>query len=292
MIVDSLRVYKQPVFVYIPRGAELRGGAWVVVDPTINSDMMEMYADPESRGGVLEPEGTVQVKFRKAALEKLMCRLDKQMQEISTEMAAKDLSPEQKSDLTSRYNTRYAQLAPIYHQVAVKFADLHDTPGRMKKKDCISKIVPWTQSRRFFFWRLKRRLYEERLHALVRTADESLSRAIVSEKIQRWFTSAESGRRYLWEDDKAVAEWAEAEHEAWELTAKSPIASAISLLHQEHLGEKIKSLVSSSEDDVMNGVITLLDLCNPAQISRIRSLLDERGTLLKSTSSGSLNSLS
>ena len=28
-IVDALREYKQPIFVYIPHGGELRGGAWV-----------------------------------------------------------------------------------------------------------------------------------------------------------------------------------------------------------------------------------------------------------------------
>jgi hypothetical protein len=56
MIVDNLRVYKQPVFMYLPPGAELRGGAWVVVDTTINPDMIEMYADNDARGGVLEPE--------------------------------------------------------------------------------------------------------------------------------------------------------------------------------------------------------------------------------------------
>jgi hypothetical protein len=38
-IVDALRTYKQPVFVYIPPGGELRGGAWVVVDPAINPGM-------------------------------------------------------------------------------------------------------------------------------------------------------------------------------------------------------------------------------------------------------------
>ena len=48
-IVDGLREYKQPILVYIPPAAELRGGAWVVVDPTINSKYMEMYADQESR---------------------------------------------------------------------------------------------------------------------------------------------------------------------------------------------------------------------------------------------------
>lgn len=48
-IVDGLRLYKQPVFVYIPPFAELRGGAWAVVDPSINSRYMEMYADPNAR---------------------------------------------------------------------------------------------------------------------------------------------------------------------------------------------------------------------------------------------------
>lgn len=42
LIVDALVEYKQPVFVYIPPYAELRGGAWVVVDSTVNADVMEM----------------------------------------------------------------------------------------------------------------------------------------------------------------------------------------------------------------------------------------------------------
>ena len=44
MIVDALRDYKQPIFIYLPPHGELRGGAWVVVDPTINPSQMEMYA--------------------------------------------------------------------------------------------------------------------------------------------------------------------------------------------------------------------------------------------------------
>ena len=49
MIVDALRAYSQPVFIYLPPHGELRGGAWVVVDPTINLDHMEMYADKVSQ---------------------------------------------------------------------------------------------------------------------------------------------------------------------------------------------------------------------------------------------------
>lgn len=48
-IVDGLREYQQPVLVYIPPQAELRGGSWVVIDPTINPRHMEMYADKDSR---------------------------------------------------------------------------------------------------------------------------------------------------------------------------------------------------------------------------------------------------
>lgn len=48
-IVDGLRKYKQPVLIYIPPKGELRGGAWVVVDPSINEEHMEMYADKEAR---------------------------------------------------------------------------------------------------------------------------------------------------------------------------------------------------------------------------------------------------
>jgi acetyl-CoA carboxylase/biotin carboxylase 1 len=61
-IVDGLRQYKQPILVYIPPNGELRGGAWAVVDPSINPRHMEMYADPDSRGGVLEPEGVVEIR--------------------------------------------------------------------------------------------------------------------------------------------------------------------------------------------------------------------------------------
>lgn len=68
-IVDQLCKYLNPVIVYIPPYGELRGGAWAVIDPTINPVCMQMFADPRSRGGVLEPEGTVQVKMRKVSAQ-------------------------------------------------------------------------------------------------------------------------------------------------------------------------------------------------------------------------------
>ena len=55
---------------------------------------------------------------------------------------------------------REAALLPAYQQVAVSFAELHDTPGRMKEKGVISDVVDWKNARSFFYNRLKRRLVE------------------------------------------------------------------------------------------------------------------------------------
>lgn len=74
--MENLRTYSRPVFVYLPPGAELRGGAWVVIDGQINSEKVEMYADPLARGGVLEPEGIVEIKFRTPDLLAVMNRID------------------------------------------------------------------------------------------------------------------------------------------------------------------------------------------------------------------------
>ena len=64
MIVDALRVYKQPVYVYLPPGAELRGGAMVVISAGINPQI-RMWSDPGARVGILEPAGAYEVKFKK-----------------------------------------------------------------------------------------------------------------------------------------------------------------------------------------------------------------------------------
>jgi len=82
-IVDGLREYKQPVMVYLPPFAELRGGAWAVVDSTINSRYIETYADPDSRAGVLEPEGVVEVKYKEKDIIKTINKLDPVVLKVS-----------------------------------------------------------------------------------------------------------------------------------------------------------------------------------------------------------------
>ncbi|KMU75619.1 acetyl-CoA carboxylase [Coccidioides immitis RMSCC 3703] len=160
-IVDALVKYEQPIFVYIPPFGELRGGSWVVIDPTINPDQMEMYADEESRGGVLEPEGIVGIKYRREKQLETMARLDPIYGELRRSFQDASLSAEQLSEIKNKMTERENQLLPVYLQIALQFADLHDRAGRMEAKGTIRKPLQWKNARRFFYWRLRRRLSEE-----------------------------------------------------------------------------------------------------------------------------------
>jgi acetyl-CoA carboxylase/biotin carboxylase 1 len=151
-IVDALREYKQPVFVYLPPRAELRGGAWVVVDSRINPDQIEMYADPTARGGVLEPSGTTEIKFRHNALFEMMLRTDDAARSIAAD--TRSTKEQIKAQLMDHFNS----VKPTLLQVANTFADMHDTPERMKFTGAIRDIVEWSHARQFFYERLQARL--------------------------------------------------------------------------------------------------------------------------------------
>lgn len=159
-IVDALRQYNQPIMVYLPPYSELRGGAWAVLDASINPRFMEMYADPNARGGVLEPEGLVEIKFRQKDLIKVMHRNDKIMAQHHQELT-KTTDPEERKRLTDLIKDREEILSGAYHQVALNFADLHDRPTRMLAKGAINDIVPWQKSRQFFYSRLRRLLFDD-----------------------------------------------------------------------------------------------------------------------------------
>ena len=203
MIVDALRAYEHPVFMYLPPYGELRGGSWVVVDPTINEDKMEMYADPDSRGGILEPAGITEIKFRLPDQVKVMHRLDPELQLLDNEMDMTE-STADANVIEKQIAAREEVLKPVYLQAATEFADLHDKTGRMKAKGVIRSAVPWEQSREFFYYRAKRRLSEDFYVAQLRKADVSLKKAAATEILSAMFSGD-------WENDKAVAEFFDSE---------------------------------------------------------------------------------
>lgn len=122
---------------------------------------MEMYADEDARGGVLEPEGIVNIKYRRDKQLDTMARLDPAYGELRRSLEDSSLSKDQLSEIKTKMAAREEQLLPVYTQIALQFADLHDRAGRMQAKDTIRRPLTWKNARRFFYWRLRRRLSEE-----------------------------------------------------------------------------------------------------------------------------------
>ncbi|KAL1121333.1 hypothetical protein V6Z11_D01G225500 [Gossypium hirsutum] len=211
-IVENLRTYKQPVFVYIPMMGELRGGAWVVVDSRINSDHIEMYAERTAKGNVLEPEGMIEIKFRTKELLECMGRLDQQLINMKAKLqeAKSNGAHAQMDSLQQQIRSREKQLLPVYTQIATKFAELHDTSLRMAAKGVIKEVVDWDRSRSFFYRRLRRRIAESSLVKIVKdAAGDQLSHKSAMDLIKKWFldSSVAKGREDVWVNDEAFFSW-------------------------------------------------------------------------------------
>mmetsp|Transcript_10466 Transcript_10466/g.13856 ORF Transcript_10466/g.13856 Transcript_10466/m.13856 type:complete len:2095 (+) Transcript_10466:147-6431(+) len=219
MIVDALREYSNPVYIYLPPHGELRGGSWVVVDPTINSEKMEMYADPDSRGGILEPAGITEIKFRLPDQLKVMHRIDTQLNLLDAELGMCELE-EDKAAILSQIAAREDFIKPVYMQAATEFADLHDKTGRMKAKGVIREAVSWEDSREFFYWRVKRRMLEDDFVSQLCSASSSLSKAGAMDVVKSMFSGD-------YEDNKAVAEFFESNAEDLAAKTKSTRAAGV-----------------------------------------------------------------
>uniref|UniRef100_A0A9J7Y0B3 acetyl-CoA carboxylase n=1 Tax=Cyprinus carpio carpio TaxID=630221 RepID=A0A9J7Y0B3_CYPCA len=272
-IVDALREFSQPVLVYIPPHAELRGGSWVVIDPTINLQHMELYADRESRGGVLEAEGTVEIKFRKKDLLKTMHRIDAVYSRLAEQLGNPELPSQERKDLEAKLKSREEFLLPIYHQVAVQFVDLHDTPGRMQEKGVITDILDWKNARSFFYWRLRRLLLEEVVKGEIMQANQDLSNGHIQSMLRRWFVETEGTvKAYLWDNNKVVVEWLE-NHLSQQDGTHSVIRENIKCLKRDYALKHIRSLVQANPEVTMDCIIHMTENISPSQRAKVCHLL-------------------
>jgi acetyl-CoA carboxylase/biotin carboxylase 1 len=214
LIVDAFVSYEQPVFVFIPPHAEIRGGAWVVLDSSINASVMEMYASKGSaRGGVLEANGAASVKYRSRDLIATMHRLDDQLKSFDESLKTVNGDAELEKKLREKIGEREQMLLPVYEQISVQFCELHDTPGRMKAVGVIEKEIEWTEARSYFYWRLRRKLAEFDLRKqLIQAAEvgrgvKALAPLQATGVIKKWFLEAPNMTEAFWNDDKIVLSW-------------------------------------------------------------------------------------
>ncbi|XP_033221569.1 acetyl-CoA carboxylase isoform X2 [Belonocnema kinseyi] len=285
-IVDGLRQYTRPVIVYIPPNGELRGGAWAVVDPTINPRHMEMFADNTSRGGILEPEGIVEIKYRNKDLIKTMHRNDPVIQNLKERLAA-CTSVEDRSAVELEIHEREQHLESMYHQVAVQFADLHDTPERMLEKNTIQEIVPWKSARRVLYWRLRRRLLEDRIRSEILSTQPGLDVRQVDAMLRRWFVEDKGATEsYLWDQDDMAVAWLEVQCK----NENSVVTRNITCVRKDAIVTRVKEALEACPEVRLDAVLEIAHRLQPserAELLRTLAQLETTGQEHHNDSSGS-----
>ncbi|XP_003704973.1 acetyl-CoA carboxylase isoform X7 [Megachile rotundata] len=270
-IVDGLREYSKPIFVYIPPNGELRGGAWAVVDPTINPRYMEMFADNTSRGGVLEASGIVEIKFRSKDIIKAMHRTDSIIQKLKEKLSAAN-SPEERIEIESQIRKREVNLEPMYHQVAIHFADLHDTPERMFEKNAIHDIIPWRRARRLLYWRLRRRLLEDEIREEILSTQRSLDVRQIGATLRRWFIEDKGATEsYLWDQDEAAAVWLEQQRQ----DENSVVSRNITCVKQDAVVSRIKEALEACPEMRLNAILEIAHRLQPAERTELQRTLSQ-----------------
>ncbi|XP_019394384.1 PREDICTED: acetyl-CoA carboxylase 2 isoform X3 [Crocodylus porosus] len=271
-IVDCVRQFKQPVLIYVPPHGELRGGSWGVLDPTINPLYVELYVDKESRGGILEAEGTVEIKYRRKDLVKTMRRLDAVYGRLVEQLGTPALSEPERKELEKQLRAREELLLPIYHQVAVHFADLHDTPGKMQERGVITDILEWKNSRLFLYWRLRRLLLEEVVKAEILEANSELSHIHIQSMLRRWFMEMEGAAKgYLWDNNQVVVEWLEKQLQE-EDGIRSAIRENIKYLKRDYALKHVQSVVQVNPEIAMDCIIHMTQHITQAQQAQLAQL--------------------
>ncbi|XP_034186413.1 acetyl-CoA carboxylase isoform X7 [Osmia lignaria lignaria] len=270
-IVDGLREYTKPIFVYIPPHGELRGGAWAVVDPTINPRYMEMFADNTSRAGVLEPGGIVEIKFRSKDILKVMHRIDGVIQKLKEKLPTAN-SPEERTEIEAQIRKRELNLEPMYHQVAIHFADLHDTPERMFEKNAIHDIVPWRRARRSLYWRLRRRLLEDEIREEILSTQRSLDVRQIGAMLRRWFIEDKgTTESYLWDQDEAATIWLEQQRQ----DENSVVSRNITCVKQDAVVSRIKEALEACPEMRLNAILEIAHRLQPAERSELQRTLSQ-----------------
>lgn len=209
---------------------------------------MEMYADEDARGGVLEPEGIVNIKFRRDRQLETMARLDATYAELKAKLLDKSLSPDQQSDIKVKLQARETLLLPVYSQISLQFADLHDRAGRMQAKKTIRHPLQWKNARRFFYWRLRRRLNEESLiKKMAQTSTRSPKARASSLRTLRAWTDIEDFEH----NDRAVATWYEEN--------RKNVQTKLDGLKSEGAALDIGALLGANKEGSMKGLKQFLD---------------------------------
>lgn len=190
-----------------------------------------------------------------------MARLDPTYGELRAQSLRKDLSSDQLNEIKAKMTEREQLLAPVYQQIALQFADLHDRAGRMLAKGTIRAPLKWQNARRFFYWRLRRRLSEE---VLLKKLSSSIAAGSAGTAPGTGTLSTRETNLALlkhWsglldaefdKDDRKVAEWYESH--------RKEVYAKIDAVKSESISKKVADLLMGNKEGGLKGVREVLSL--------------------------------
>lgn len=178
-----------------------------------------------------------------------MTRLDSTYAELKQALTDQSLTAEKQTEIKAKIKAREELLLPVYSQISLQFADLHDRAGRMKAKETIRHELVWKEARRFFYWRLRRRLNEESILKKMATTSirGPISRATNLQSLQAW-----TGLASFEKDDRAVAMWYEEN--------KKTVHSKVEALKAEGVAFDIGALLRGNKEGGLRGIKQVLSV--------------------------------
>lgn len=241
-----------------------------------------------------------------------MIALDTELKQFKEKLLT--ASPAEKEELTKsitelekQIKRRERALFGVYQQVAVHFADLHDTPGRMKAKGVIRKQVEWKYSRHYFYYRLKRRLLDFQAVNTILTATATSSTttietmAMTSQPASTLYDSSasytkanvgfrkemiESLKSYLmalsspisheeYQDDEKYLQWIHNHSQEYQEFIQSQIMKYIAKDLNKNLKEIAKVMINGSIDTGKQALLTSFASLNQEEKAAIMAALKE-----------------
>ncbi|MFW3146919.1 MAG: carboxyl transferase domain-containing protein [Thermoplasmatota archaeon] len=146
-IVDELVCFDLPVILYFPPFAELRGGAWVVIDSQINPDRIVLIADEHATGSILEPSGMESVPLIQRQIQRDMIQQDPVLSELYGNRTKFATQMDRIKKIDKQIEEREREIWPKYVKKWTKIFRLHNTAERMGAIGIASEVVPTSKAR-------------------------------------------------------------------------------------------------------------------------------------------------
>ncbi|MPC07509.1 Acetyl-CoA carboxylase [Portunus trituberculatus] len=225
----------------------IKFGAYIV-------DALREYSQPILVGGVLEPEGTVEIKFKMKDIVKAMSRLDPTIHQLNRALTEPDLPEGQQAAIRKRIKERQELLLPI-----------------MQEKGVIQGVVPWSQSRRILYWRLRRLLAEDSVKKEIRKVQHDSSDGQIDAMLRRWFFEEKgSVESYLWDNDRVVAEWVEHQMEVCSTREEgntSYLQENLQIIRRDNAISQVKEVVKEFPEIAVDTIVHIIRRMSPSQRS-------------------------